>query len=72
VKPEDLRADAMGSPSQVTDFVDEEEGGEFEGSAPGVAVENHDSIGFLKGVGSEQQVLPFEGDARSVGSPTYQ
>lgn len=79
VKPEDLRGDTVGSPAQVTEFLSEEEGEEFEGAAPGMAHESHDSSGFNKTKGGEdepvdphgQTVLPFEGDARAAGSPTY-
>jgi ribonucleoside-diphosphate reductase alpha chain len=35
VKPDDLRGDTVGSPAQIPDFVEEEEGGEVEGPAPG-------------------------------------
>ncbi len=77
VKPEDLRGDTVGSPTQVTEYVSEEEGEVFEGAAPGVAHESHDSRGFAKTKGDEvsdeqvQTVLPFEGDSRATGSPTY-
>ncbi|MBI1756044.1 MAG: vitamin B12-dependent ribonucleotide reductase [Fimbriimonas ginsengisoli] len=71
VKPEDLRGDTVGSPSQEPDFLDEEDGGEIEGIAPGVAQESHDSHGYIAPRG-EQTVLPFEGDSRAAGSPTYQ
>jgi len=72
VKPEDLRGDTMGSPSQSPEFVGEEEMGELEGHAPGHAVEDHDSRGFRRSPTDESQsVLPFEGDARAAGSPTY-
>lgn len=49
VKPEDLRGDAMGSPSQEPDFGDEEEIGEVAGAVPGAATEPHDSKGFMQG-----------------------
>ena len=73
VKPEDLRGDTVGRPSQNPEFLDEEEVGDLEGIAPGVAHENHDSKGYLKGAdeGMTQSVLPFDGDSRAAGSPTY-
>src|SRR5207248_285179 len=46
VKPEDLRGDTVGRPSQVPEFVDEEEGEEFEGVAPGAARGESEPTGF--------------------------
>jgi len=46
VKPEDLRGDTVGRPSQVPDFEEEEEGEEFEGAAPGAARGESVPVGF--------------------------
>lgn len=47
VKPEDLRSDTVGGPTQpALDFDYEEDGVEIEGPIPGVATEPHDSHGF--------------------------
>ncbi len=67
VKPEDLRGDSMGKPSQVPDFDDEEEKGDFDGHVPGTAYADHAGQGYTKG--TEQAALPFDGGA-AVGSPT--
>ena len=69
VKPEDLRGDALGTPSQGPDYDDEEEQGELEGIAPGVAHDEHTAKGFKI---AEQDTLPFEGKSAAAGSPTYQ
>lgn len=71
VKPEDLRGDTVGKPSEVTDFDEEEEFGEVEDaqSAPGFARTDHTSIGYNKGQAEEQDPLPFDG-GRALGSPT--
>jgi len=45
VKPEDLRGDAMGRPSQIPDFDEEEEGGEVD-TVPGVRTEPNVARGF--------------------------
>jgi ribonucleoside-diphosphate reductase alpha chain len=43
-----------------------------DGHAPGLAYEDHDSRGFRRSATDESQsVLPFEGDSRAAGSPTY-
>ncbi|MCB8932624.1 MAG: vitamin B12-dependent ribonucleotide reductase [Fimbriimonadaceae bacterium] len=70
VKPEDLRGDAVGTPSQLPDYEEEEDQGTFEGTAPGSATEDHEAAGFA--VGTIQDTLPFEGNSKAVGSPTYQ
>jgi ribonucleoside-diphosphate reductase alpha chain len=88
VKPEDLRADTVGRPSQVPEFEFEEEGEEIEGPVPGMAHAAHDSQGFYatrqaepedvpaptaKAAPGDQAVLPFDnGNSRRVGSPTWQ
>jgi ribonucleoside-diphosphate reductase alpha chain len=46
VKPEDLRSDAVHKPSQTLEFDDEEEGDDFDGTAPGQTTEDHTSSGF--------------------------
>jgi ribonucleoside-diphosphate reductase alpha chain len=77
VKPEDLRSDTVGKPDQVPDFFDEEDGGEFEGVAPGIARDDSESAGFRTTPAAStvsedlQAPLPFEGNARATGSPTY-
>lgn len=74
VKPEDLRGDAVGNPRQSPEYMEEEEqDDDFAGHVPGTAYESHDSRGFQL-VGQEpedQEPLPFEGNARAAGSPTY-
>jgi ribonucleoside-diphosphate reductase alpha chain len=74
VKPEDLRGDTVGKPDQVPDFFDEEDGGEFEGMAPGVARNNSEGVGFSLAAAAAspdlQAPLPFEGNAKATGSPT--
>ncbi len=77
VKPEDLRHDAMGNPSDIPEFEDEAEGEEFEGTAPGYAHDDHAGRGFVADVAppedTSQSVLPFDnGSSKSVGSPTWQ
>ena len=67
VKPEDLRGDTVGKPSQVPEYDDEEEKGDFDGHVPGSAYKDHAGSGFTKG--AEQATLPFDGGA-AVGSPT--
>jgi len=78
VKPEDLRGDTVGKPDQVPDFFDEEDGGEFEGVAPGIARNESDSVGYRSAAANEAEVvadpqapLPFEGNSKATGSPTY-
>lgn len=46
VKPEDLRSDATGHPSQNPDYEDEEELGSVQGRIPGQATQSHESRGF--------------------------
>jgi ribonucleoside-diphosphate reductase alpha chain len=69
VKPEDLRGDTVGLPSQNPDYEEEEEVS-FEGHVPGTAYEDHSSKGFNSNHG--QSALPLD-DANpdSVGSPTW-
>jgi ribonucleoside-diphosphate reductase alpha chain len=77
VKPEDLRGDTVGKPSQVPEFDEEEEGEEFEGTAPGAGRYTQAAAGFSANQAAEeapeqvQDTLPFEGNSRAVGSPTY-
>jgi ribonucleoside-diphosphate reductase alpha chain len=49
VKPEDLRSDVVGSPTQVPEFEDEEEGELIRGHVPGMATEEHSSMGYGRG-----------------------
>ncbi|HEY3783037.1 MAG TPA: adenosylcobalamin-dependent ribonucleoside-diphosphate reductase [Fimbriimonadaceae bacterium] len=77
VKPEDLRGDTVGKPDQAPEFFEEEDGGEFEGVAPGIAHNDSEARGYRGAAGikpeeTDQNVLPFEGNSRAVGSPTYQ
>jgi ribonucleoside-diphosphate reductase alpha chain len=68
VKPEDLRGDTVGHPSQEPDFFEEEDQGAYSGFVPGQAHEDHTPTGFAK---SEDPVLPFGVDSPlAVGSPT--
>jgi ribonucleoside-diphosphate reductase alpha chain len=80
VKPEDLRGDSMGKPSQVPDYDDEEDQGDFDGHVPGAAYVDHAGLGYgspsprlrgegAGGEGTAQSTLPFEGGP-AVGSPT--
>ncbi|MBS1720113.1 MAG: vitamin B12-dependent ribonucleotide reductase [Armatimonadetes bacterium] len=74
VKPEDLRSDTVGRPSQIPDFDDEEEMGELQGAAPGVTREDHTTTAFNRafGEGEGQSPLPFSpSDNMAVGSPTW-
>ena len=69
VKPEDLRGDAIGRPSESAEYDEEEvEDEDFRGPVPGTATEDHTARGFAK----EQDPLPFGDDARAMGSPTQQ
>ncbi len=83
VKPEDLRGDSVGKPSQMPDFDEEEDKGDFDGHVPGSAYTDHGGTGYRPHATVEdgspnaedrrpdtaQTVLPFEGGP-SVGSPT--
>ena len=74
VKPEDLRSDAVGKPSQLPDFDDEEEVGEFDGHVPGTAYEAHESKGYASArrkdeEDDEPQASLFA--SSNVGSPTW-
>ncbi len=69
VKPEDLRGDTVGRPSQVPDFDDEEEQA-YDGRVPGVADDEHVSAGFGATRGG-QESLPLDDDAGAVGGPTW-
>ena len=51
VKPEDLRADVVGKPAQVPEFDGEEEGEEIQGHVPGLAAEEHTSVGYDRPLG---------------------
>jgi len=55
VKPEDLRSDTVGKPSQEPEFTDEEVKGEIQGSAPGIASEKHDSKGYRANQNAEDE-----------------
>jgi ribonucleoside-diphosphate reductase alpha chain len=73
VKPEDLRSDTVGRPSEVPTYEEEEvEDDNFQGAVPGTALEDHDSAGYrsIEELRT-QEPLPFEGNAKAVGSPTY-
>ena len=70
VKPEDLRGDAMGRPSQAPAFEDEEiESDDFRGPVPGRAQVDNTAAGFQ--LTPSQEVLPFDNDPKAVGSPTW-
>jgi ribonucleoside-diphosphate reductase alpha chain len=71
VKPEDLRGDTVGNPSQIPDFDEEEEIAEdFQGHIPGLAAEDHNSRGYEAPRGG-QQALPLDDEPQAVGSPTW-
>lgn len=74
VKPEDLRSDTVGKPTQIPDFDVEEEVGDYEGHVPGTAINDHTSSGFARVSNTgEQAPLPFDnGNSKSVGSPGWQ
>ena len=70
VKPEDLRGDSVGRPAEAPEFSEEEDGGEFEGAAPGARhFGDREAVGFRPQLADVQATLPFEG-AKAVGSPT--
>jgi ribonucleoside-diphosphate reductase alpha chain len=70
VKPDDLRGDTVGRPTQMPDFEEEEvEDESFEGPIPGVATEAHDSRGFH--ATRAQDPLPLDDNPSAVGSPTW-
>lgn len=70
VKPDDLRSDAVGRPSQSPAYEDEHiESDDFHGPVPGQAHEDHTAAGFQPSPG--QEALPFDADPQSVGSPTW-
>jgi ribonucleoside-diphosphate reductase alpha chain len=81
VKPEDLRSDAMGKPSQVPDYDEEEEVEELSGGhIPGTATHDHTAAGFDTNPNaqhqtpnaSDQSALPFDpANPNAVGSPTW-
>ncbi|HMS55618.1 MAG TPA: vitamin B12-dependent ribonucleotide reductase [Fimbriimonadaceae bacterium] len=79
VKPEDLRGDAMGKPSQIPDFSEEEEVGDFDGHVPGSAYVSNAGRGFSSGnplsspdgdEGDDPQASLF--GAPNTGSPTWE
>ena len=71
VKPEDLRADTVGKPADSPNFDDEEiEEEDFQGAVPGQARQDHTSAGYASPLVDPQDPLPFEGNARALGSPT--
>ena len=69
VKPEDLRNDTVGKPTEYPDFDEEEEVAELEDqeNAPGFASSDHSSKGF--GANRDQNPLPFDGAPEALGSP---
>jgi ribonucleoside-diphosphate reductase alpha chain len=67
VKPEDLRADTVGKPSQEPEFTEEEDQGEVAGAIPGVASQPHDSKGYRGNKGEPVQ-QGDEPDAEDEGS----
>ena len=70
VKPEDLRGDAMGRPSQAPAFEDESvEDDDFHGPVPGRAQVDNTAAGFK--LHPIQEALPFDTDPQAVGSPTW-
>ncbi len=70
VKPEDLRGDAMGTPSQGPAYDDEEvEDEDFAGSVPGAASEDHTAAAFNATRG--QEALPLDDNPGAVGGPTW-
>jgi len=70
VKPEDLRSDTMGKPSQYPVYEAEEvEDDNFHGNVPGVAQEDHTAAGFQPN--AAQDALPFDTNPKAVGSPTW-
>ena len=75
VKPEDLRGDTVGRPSQLPDFDDEEEvEAVHEGPVPGTAHEDHTARGYQVAPEEEdsQDPLPFDpNNNMAVGSPTW-
>lgn len=75
VKPEDLRGDTVGIPSQAPAFDEEQiEDDDFHGIIPGRANQDHTAAGFSRpdsAEGNDQEPLPFDGDAKAAGSPTY-
>lgn len=70
VKPEDLRGDTVGNPSQSPDFDDEEEVADLDDfeTAPGFATNDHSSKGYV--ANRDQGALPFDGTPEALGSPT--
>ncbi len=71
VKPEDLRGDSIGKPSQSPAYEDEEvESDDFRGQVPGRAYEDHTAAGFKPNTG--QDALPFDTNPQAVGSPTWE
>ncbi len=71
VKPEDLRGDSIGKPSQSPAYEDEKvESDNFQGQVPGRAHEDHTAAGFQPNSG--QEALPFDVNPQSVGSPTWE
>ncbi|MBS1700643.1 MAG: adenosylcobalamin-dependent ribonucleoside-diphosphate reductase [Armatimonadetes bacterium] len=70
VKPEDLRNDTVGQPTDYPDYDDEEEIAELEDSEipPGFAASDHSSRGYL--ANRDQSPLPFDGNPEALGSPT--
>src|SRR5207249_3617214 len=72
VKPEDLRGDTVGRPTEAPEFEAEEEGEEFVGAAPGASRDINEPAAFratrthnAQGTAQDQEPLPFEGNARA-------
>jgi ribonucleoside-diphosphate reductase alpha chain len=72
VKPEDLRSDTVGKPQDAPSYDEEEvEDEDFKADAvPGAARADHGSTGYLSPQ-VPQESLPFEGNSKAAGSPTY-
>ena len=71
VKPEDLRGDTIGKPSQSPAFEDEKvESNDFKGQVPGRAHDDHTAAGFRPNAGQDE--LPFDNSPNAVGSPTWE
>ncbi len=70
VKPEDLRGDAMGKPSQLPDFDEEEEGEEVVGAAPGHAHDEHTAKGFNGNGNKKEEEVVDEARASESDRPS--
>jgi ribonucleoside-diphosphate reductase alpha chain len=73
VKPEDLRGDTVGKPTDAPSFDEEEiEDDDFAGHVPGRSTVSHTSVGFegSRVAPEGQSTLPFGDHAAATGSPT--